>query len=120
MKIIGIEGMTTNDVDFELRLGAKFVIYSYCISLIAVSFKRSSDIYFVKKNEGITPAAIKFSLISLFLGIWGIPFGIIWSIMCIVTNLRGGKDVTSQVVASLKPKTQQQAYTTTAQPSQPF
>ena len=35
------------------------------------------------------------------LGWWGIPWGPIWTISTIVTNLRGGRDVTNDVVRSM-------------------
>jgi len=35
------------------------------------------------------------------LGWWGIPWGPIWTISTIVTNLRGGRDVTNEVVRSM-------------------
>ncbi|WP_256364380.1 hypothetical protein [Nostoc piscinale] len=39
---------------------------------------------------------------SLFLGWWGIPWGIIYTIQSVVTNLQGGKDVTPQVMSALR------------------
>lgn len=101
MKIRGIEGLSADQVDFELKRGAKFVIFYYCISLVVVTFKRTSDIYFVKPGESTPSAGLICSIVCLLLGIWGIPFGIIWSISSIITNLRGGKNVTQEVVASL-------------------
>ena len=42
-----------------------------------------------------------YTLISLLAGWWGIPWGPIYTITSLVTNLRGGKDVTQHVIASL-------------------
>jgi hypothetical protein len=51
MKILGTETMSTDEVNFELQRGARFVIYEYCISLLIITFKRSSDIYFIRMGE---------------------------------------------------------------------
>ena len=100
MKILGTETMSTDEVNFELQRGARFVIYEYCISLLIITFKRSSDIYFIRMGESRIGKGLGFSLISLFLGWWGIPWGPIYTITSFVTNFGGGKDVTPEVLAS--------------------
>ena len=101
MKIVGIEGMTGDQLQAELQQGAKFVIFQYCISIIIMTFKRSSDIYFVRTGESPVGKGLVFTLISLFLGWWGIPWGPIYTIQALITNFRGGKDVTQDVLAML-------------------
>ncbi|QGQ97294.1 hypothetical protein EHS13_21590 [Paenibacillus psychroresistens] len=97
MKIIGIEGMTQKNIEYELQMGGKFVIYTYSISVLVLSFKRSSDIYFHKHNEGRVKKGLKFTLLSAVLGWWGIPWGPIYTIGALITNFGGGKDVTQEV-----------------------
>ena len=46
-KIRGIESMKHGELDFEIQRGAKFVLFQYCISVIVLTFRRPSDIYFV-------------------------------------------------------------------------
>jgi len=101
MKIVGAETMGTGELNFELQRGAKFVIYYYCISLLVITFKRPSNIYFVRFGESRVGNGLGFSLISLLLGWWGFPWGPIYTIQAFVTNFGGGKDVTQQVLASL-------------------
>lgn len=102
MKIIGTEGLDGQQLGLELQRGAKFVTYQYCISILILTFRRSSDIYFVRAEESAVSKGIGFSLISLFLGWWGIPWGPIYTIGSFITNFGGGKDVTAEVIASLK------------------
>ena len=99
MKIIGIEGMTDADIHAELQRGGKFVIYTYCISVLILTFKRSSDIYFIRGGENAIVKGLGFSTISLFLGWWGIPWGPIYTIGSFITNFGGGKDVTGEILA---------------------
>lgn len=101
MKIIGIEGLDSQQLVLELQQGAKFVIYQYCISVIIVTLKRSSNIYLVRAGESAVSKGLGFSFISLLLGWWGIPWGPIYTIGTFITNFRGGKDVTQEVLASL-------------------
>ena len=100
-KINGIEGMTGPQLKAELQNGGKFVVFQYCISIIILTFRRTSDIYFVRGGESAVGKGLIYSLLSYFLGWWGIPWGPIYTIGSFITNFGGGKDVTAQVVASL-------------------
>lgn len=102
MRIVGCEGLDGQQLAVELQRGARFVIYQYCISVLILTFKRPSDIYFVRAGESGVSKGLGFSLISLFLGWWGIPWGPIYTIGSFITNLGGGKDVTQEVVAILR------------------
>ncbi|AFY55574.1 hypothetical protein Riv7116_3099 [Rivularia sp. PCC 7116] len=101
-KIIGLDNLTVEEVNKELANGAKFVVFLYCFSLIVVTFKRSSSIYFIKAGEGTFKHSIKFTVMSIFLGWWGIPWGIIYTVQALVTNLQGGRDMTQQVMSALR------------------
>lgn len=103
-KIIGLDNLTVEEINRELANGAKFVVFIYCFSLIIVTFKRSSNIYFIKAGEKTLSKSIKYTLISLLLGWWGIPWGIIYTIQSLVTNFQGGRDMTEQVMSALRQK----------------
>jgi len=100
-KIIGIDHMGPSELNFELQRGGKFVTYYYCISIIVMTFRRGSDIYFIKAGESAVSKGLPWTLISLLLGWWGIPWGPIWTIQSLTVNFRGGKDVTAAVVNAL-------------------
>jgi len=53
MKINGIDGLTITDLQDEVNRGGKFVVYRFCVSAIVVTFKRSSGIYFIKRDEAV-------------------------------------------------------------------
>ena len=101
MQIKGIDSITTEDLAKELGRGAKFVIYQYSISIVLLSFKRGSDIYFVRSNESAVVKGLPYTLLSLVAGWWGIPWGPIFTIGALYNNLRGGKDVTTEVSSFL-------------------
>jgi hypothetical protein len=101
-KIRGIEGLKQGELDFELQRGAKFVLFQYCISVVILTFRRPSDIYFLRAGENPVVKGLPFTLVSLLAGWWGIPWGPIYTVQSIYNNLRGGKDVTQAVVNSLR------------------
>ncbi len=100
-KIVGADGMTATELSMELQRGGRFVVYQYCISILIMTFRRGSDIYFIREGESAVGRGMGYTLLSLVAGWWGIPWGLIFTVGALANNLRGGKDVTQQVVASL-------------------
>ena len=100
MKIKGVDGLTQEQLQMELQRGAKFVMYQYCISLLVITFKRPSEVYFVRAGEGSVGKGLGFSGLSMLLGWWGVPWGPIYTLQSFWVNFRGGRDVTSEVVAA--------------------
>ncbi|HYX70166.1 MAG TPA: hypothetical protein VE825_13600 [Terriglobales bacterium] len=101
MKVHGLDGLSGQQLQFELQRGAKFVVYNYCVSLLVITFKRA-QIYFVRSEENRVVKGLPWTLLSLVLGWWGIPWGPIYTIQALVVNLGGGKDVTQQMLASMQ------------------
>ncbi len=100
MKINGIDGLTHEQVQVELQRGARFVMYQYCVSLLVITLKRPSSIYFIRAGEGSVGRGLGFSVISLLFGWWGIPWGPIYTLQSFWVNLRGGRDVTREIIAA--------------------
>ena len=100
MAIKGTENMTVDEINQAINEGGRFVVYQYCFSVMVMTFKRNSDIQFVKPGEKRQFATLLLlTLVSLFFGWWGIPWGPIYTIQTIANNLTGGKDVTAEVIA---------------------
>jgi hypothetical protein len=101
-KIIGLEDIqSAGHLQQEIAQGAKFVIFQYCISILVITFRRSSDIYFISHADNAVVKGLPFTLLSLLLGWWGIPWGPIYTVQSIWVNFSGGKDVTKEVLASM-------------------
>jgi len=100
-EIVGLDGISDEEFNHELQCGARFVIYSYCISVIILTFKRPSAIYFVRSGESRFVKGLPYTLLSLVVGWWGIPFGIIYTIWCVASNSAGGTDVTDEIVGAM-------------------
>lgn len=98
MAIKGIEHLSNEQINAELQKGAKFVVFQYCISIVVMSFKRSSGIYFIPSGTSAAGKAAPWCALSLLVGWWGIPWGPIWTIGTVAKNLGGGTDVTAHVL----------------------
>jgi len=100
-KIRGIENLQPADWAKEIQAGARFVFYEYCISFVIVSVRRPSDIFFLRPGDIGIVRGLPYVLISLLLGWWGVPWGLVYTSLTLLTNLSGGCDVTDQVVEYL-------------------
>ena len=103
MKIVGAENMSQDQLRFEIQRGAKLVCYQYAVSILVVSFRRASNVYFIPAGESAIANGLPWTGLSLLAGWWGIPWGPIWTIQALVTNFRGGKDVTAEIAGRLHP-----------------
>jgi hypothetical protein len=101
MKIKNIDGLSAEDLQQEEEKGGRFVYYLYTVSLIVVTFKRTSGVYLVRGGENPRSKGLPFTIISFLFGWWGIPFGPKYTLESIRTNLHGGKDVTDEVMQTV-------------------
>jgi len=101
MQIKNAENLRSVELKQELENGGRFVVFEYCISIIILTFRRSSAVYFVRGDESTIRFSWSFTLITFLLGWWGIPWGPIYSIGSIFNNFTGGKNVTAEILAAL-------------------
>jgi hypothetical protein len=103
MRIHGIDGMSQAEIDRQIAGGGRFVFYEICISFIALTARRPSDVYFLKPgNKGIA-RGVPYAVLSLLLGWWGLPWGLVYTPLVVLTDLTGGCDVTAHVRQALDP-----------------
>jgi len=88
--------------DVEYRV----VFYEYCISLIFITLRRPSRLYRLRKTSwGLLPG-LRYTLVTLLLGWWGIPFGFIYTPLVLWTNLSGGREITAEEWQRLRPSSE--------------
>ena len=104
MKIKNIEGFSDQELSWEIQNGGRFVHFQYTISILVMTFKRPTDIYFLRSGESYIGKALPYTLLSLVLGWWGLPWGLIYTPYVIFSNLSGGKDVTDEIVSQVTPQ----------------
>ncbi len=101
MKIRNINGLSATDLQKEVEKGARFVYFTYAISLLFITFRRNSGVYMIHAGESVRSKGLPFTLVSVLFGWWGIPYGPRYTIESIRTNLKGGKDVTDEVMSTV-------------------
>ncbi len=101
LKIKNFLGQTSSDFEQAVQHGGRFVMYQYTISIVVMTFRRPSNIYYVEGNEKIT-SGLKYSGLSLILGWWGLPWGPIYTIGSFIKNFGGGTDITEDVLNSVR------------------
>ena len=92
--IAGAEGFTHRQLLEEIGRGGRFVTFLYAISVVFMTFRRSTDVRFVRAGETVGASAWGPTLLTIVAGWWGIPWGPIFSVQSIFRNAMGGKDVT--------------------------
>lgn len=92
--IVGLDRNKFNQLPALLQSGARMVVYQWCISIVFMSFRRTSEIYFVPPGANRIIPGLHCSFASLLLGWWGIPWGPVWTLHSFWQNFRGGLDVT--------------------------
>jgi hypothetical protein len=95
-----LSAVPSDDLAKAVEAGGRFVLFTYCISILVMTFRRSSEVTFLRRDQDGAGDAIKFSLLSGLLGWWGIPWGPIWTIGALFSNAWGGKDVTREVLTA--------------------
>lgn len=101
MKIRNIDGLSADDLQEEVNNGARFIYFAFTISLLVVTFKRTSGVYLIRPRENVLKKGTPFTILSLLFGWWGIPYGPRYTLESIRTNMKGGKNVTDEVMATV-------------------
>jgi hypothetical protein len=83
------------------------VRFAYCVSLIFVTFRYQSPVYVFQNPTNQLLYGLFYSMVSLAFGIWGLPWGPIWTGHSIWVNLRGGLPAQPEVLSWLKAKSQE-------------
>jgi hypothetical protein len=101
MRINNIEGLSVSQIREMVNDGGKFVYFPFTISIIIMTFNRSSDIYFIRSGENTIKYSFGYVLLNFFFGWWSFPWGPINTIGCIYRHILGGKDITQPVLSDL-------------------
>ena len=92
MQIVGANNLSEEEIALKITDGHRLVSYPFCISIIILTFRRSSSVYLLKPGESDRSLAFGYGAISFLLGWWGIPWGPIYTVTSISECITGGKD----------------------------
>lgn len=99
--LTGTYGKSVRRIVDEIAQGGRFVVYPYVFSIVVMSFRRNSPITYIPPGQSNAGGAFGWSLISMCVGWWGIPWGLIFTIGALWRNSGGGVDVTEPILAQI-------------------
>src|SRR3712207_3709822 len=97
MQVRGVDNLSPEERTALEEEGGRYVFFECCISLIFLTLRRPSPVYFLRPGELGLVRGFPYTVVSLLLGWWGVPWGLLYTPLVILTNLGGGRDVTDQV-----------------------
>jgi len=98
MAIRNIGRMTVGEMRDEIKSGARFVAFEYVISMLVITWRRPSPVFFVRPGQSPARFHWPYTLLTLILGWWGFPWGPAFTVGAVRDNLRGGQDVTAKII----------------------
>lgn len=104
MKIKAVQGRSITQIQDEISQGGKFVQYTWCISLFVVTYRYQSPVYFLRGNQHAFCKGLPYTILTLLLGWWGIPYGPFYTLTSVYNNIEG-KCVTASVMKRLYQQT---------------
>lgn len=99
--VAGTEGMSIQQIEDDVLRGGRFRIFRYNFSIIVMSFQRGSGLRYIRAGHGAGAYAWPWTVLSLLVGWWGIPWGIFFTIQTLYTNCMGGMDMTTDLLSSI-------------------
>lgn len=97
----GSRAMSPSEIRSRVELGARLVRFEFCVSLLFITIRRQSPLYFTSSWQDRYLRGLGYSLVAALLGPWGVPWGLICTPWAIWVNLTGGVDETEDALACI-------------------
>lgn len=94
-----LEAHSPEEVHEYVRRGWRCVRFERCTSFLIATIRIQSRIYLTENWQDRYLRGLGYSLFSLLLGPWGVPWGLYLTVSSVWVNLTGGIDVTDEVLA---------------------
>jgi hypothetical protein len=93
--------MTIDELMLDIDKGWKFVVFSYVFSIIILTFKRPTQMYYIKSQEWALKRSFPYIISTSLLWWWWVPWWPIYSIWSLYDNLRWWTNVTESILSNL-------------------
>jgi hypothetical protein len=103
VSLAGSRSLFPEEVRSRVQSGARLVRFEFCVSFLFATVRRQSPLYLTGSWQDRYLRGLAYSLVALFLGPWGVPWGLIWTLWAIWVNLTGGVDETEETLEKLTP-----------------
>lgn len=95
------EPLTIEALKGKIDNGYRFKVFQYCFSPIFATYYPFSPAFLMKEKKAARPQIRKYNLLSAIFGWWGVPYGPLYTIRSMKLNLKGGLDVTDDIMKNL-------------------
>lgn len=102
LNLRGSRPLFAEELRTQLANGARCVRFEYCFSLLFVTVRRQSEVFLTKSWQQRYLWGLRYSVLALLLGPWGVPWGLFWTLWAIWVNTTGGAECTASVLAALE------------------
>ncbi len=93
-----LDCLTAEEVRSRLEQGWKAVRFEYCFSFLLATVRRQSRIYLTENWQERYIRGMGYNVLTLLLGPWGAPWGLVWTARTFWTNLTGGVDAAAEAL----------------------
>jgi hypothetical protein len=100
--LAGSRPLFPEEIRSRVAAGARLVRFEICLSFLFVTIRRQSPLYITESWQDRYLRGFCYSVLALVLGLWGVPWGLIWTPRAIWINLTGGVDETEQALAAIE------------------
>jgi hypothetical protein len=106
MQVANTAGLSFRELELCISEGGKLVVYGYCVSIIALTLRLTSDPFLIRAGEDAAKYRAPYTVLSCIMGWWGIPWGPIFTVQMLRANKKsgGGIDVTEDILPKLAMK----------------
>jgi hypothetical protein len=101
LPLAGAYALFPDEVRTRVAAGARLVRFELCVSALVFTVRRQSRVYFTRSWQERYLRGLWYSLGTLLLGPWGVPWGPVYTPWAVWVNLTGGVDETESVLAWL-------------------
>ncbi len=86
----------------QLEAGKRFVVYHYAVSLVVYTFRHPTRIHVAENRKKAVLNGLPWTVLTALSGWWSIPSGPVFTVQCLLWNLRGGTDVSSYILEHIR------------------
>ena len=101
LALAGVDPITPEELRWRVGEGWRCVRFEVCISFLIATVRRHSPVYLTDSWQNRYILGMSYNAVSLLLGPWGVPWGLLWTARALWTNLTGGVDVTDELLERL-------------------
>jgi hypothetical protein len=101
VRIRGAERLTNAELLGVLADGGRLVLFEYCISFLVVTLRCPTRVYLLRPGQHGAVVSLPYTMLTFFLGWWGLPWGLVCTPLVLLNNMCGGSDVTAQLTPGL-------------------